>query len=106
MQSGNHSEGMKKMRRKGINYDVGIEFHRDYVSRPNFDTSIMKRELEIIQQDLHCNAVRISGTDLDRLMIAAEEALKQGLEVWLSPHLHDYDPQMTLAYTAQCAAAA
>ncbi len=94
------------MRRKGINYDVGIEFHRDYISRPKFDKAITHRELEIIHQDLHCNAVRISGTDLDRLMIAAEDALKQGLEVWLAPHLHDHDSETTLAYTVQCAAAA
>jgi hypothetical protein len=94
------------MKRKGINYDVGIEFHRDYISRPIFDSSIMHRELEIIRQDLHCNAIRISGTDVDRLMVTAEEALKQGLEVWLSPHLHDKNEQETLAYTIKCAAAA
>ena len=50
------------MKRKGINYDVGIEFHHDYISRPKFDAAVMRRELEIIRQDLHCNAVRISGT--------------------------------------------
>jgi hypothetical protein len=94
------------MKRKGINYDVGIEFHHDYMSRPIFDAAIIHRELAIIQQDLHCNAIRISGTDIDRLMIASEEALRQGLEVWLSPHLHDKDPQTTLEYTIKCAAAA
>ncbi len=95
------------MRRKGINYDVGIEFHlNDYVSRPIFDTAIVYRELEIIKNDLHCNAIRISGTDIDRLIVTAEYALKQGLEVWLSPHIHDKNPQETLEYTVKCAAAA
>ena len=73
------------MQRKGINYDVGIEFHQDYLSRPTFDSQIIHRELEIIRDDLHCNAVRISGTDVDRLIVAAEDALGLGLEVWLSP---------------------
>lgn len=91
------------MKRKGINYDVGIEFHHDYVSRPKFDAAIMRRELEIIRQDLHCNAIRISGTDIDRLIVTAEEALKQGLEVWLSPHLPDKNEQETLEYTIKCA---
>ena len=94
------------MKRKGINYDVGIEFHQDYISRPIFDMAVTHRELEIIRQDLHCNAIRISGTDIGRLVMTAEEALKQGLEVWLSPHLHDKDPQTTLEYTIKCATAA
>ncbi|HLO28864.1 MAG TPA: hypothetical protein VK249_07010 [Anaerolineales bacterium] len=89
-----------------MNYDVGIEFHHDYISRPLFDVSIMHRELEIIRQDLHCNAIRISGTDIDRLIVTAEDALRQGLEVWLSPHLHNKNPEETLAYTIKCAAAA
>ena len=76
------------------------------MSRPMFATPIMQRELEIIQQDLHCNAIRISGTDIDRLVIASEEALKQGLEVWLSPHLHDKNQQETLEFTVKCASTA
>jgi hypothetical protein len=94
------------MKRKGINYDVGIEFHLDYMSRPIFDVGTMQRELEIIRQDLHCNAIRISGTDIERLIVTAEDALKQGFEVWLSPHLHDKNEAETLEYTVKCAAAA
>ena len=94
------------MKGKGVNFDVGIEFHQGYMSRPMFATSIMQRELEIIQQDLHCNAIRISGTDIDRLVIVSEEALEQGLEVWLSPHLHDNNQQETLEYTVKCASTA
>ena len=94
------------MKRKGINYDVGIEFHWDYISRPEFDAGIVHRELEIIRNDLHCNAIRISGTDINRSIDTAEDALKQGFEVWLSPHLHDKSPDETLEYTIRCAAAA
>jgi hypothetical protein len=94
------------VKRKGVNYDVGIEFHHDYMSRPIFDVEVMRRELEIIQADLHCNAIRVSGTDIDRLMLTTKHALKQGLEVWLSPHLQDKSPEETLEYTQKCAAEA
>ena len=94
------------MERKGVNYDVGTQFHQDYLSCPTFDAEIVHRELEIIKHDLHCNAVRISGTDIDRLMTAAEDALTQGLEVWLSPQFHDKNPQENLEYIVKCAAAA
>jgi hypothetical protein len=94
------------MLRKGINYDVGIEFQRDYMSRRIFDERVMRRELDIIKNDLHCNAVRISGTDIRRLTTAAKYALELGLEVWLSPHLLDRSPQETLQYMVDCAAAA
>ena len=92
------------MKRKGINYDMGTQFQQDDSSRPIFDPVITHRELEIIRHDLHCNAVRISGTEIARLVATAEDA--QGFEVWLSPCLHDKDPQETLAYTVDCAAAA
>jgi len=47
-------------------------------------TGLTSRELEVIQRDLHCNAVRITGRDLKRVTASAEDALKQGLEVWYS----------------------
>lgn len=91
------------MKWRGVNYDVGIEFGDRYHSRPVFDPDIARRELEIIHNDLHCNAVRISGTDPDRLTVAAQHALDLGLEVWLSPHLIDRPPQQTLDYIVRCA---
>ena len=74
--------------------------------RPHFDPKIVHRELEIIKNDLHCNAVRICGLNIDRLMIAAEDALKQGLEVWLSPEMWDKSPEKTLNYITKAAEAA
>ena len=82
------------MNRKGVSYDVGRVMGINW--RPIFDTKIVHRELEIIKNDLHCNAVRICGLNIDRLMIAAEDALKQGLEVWLSPELWEKNPKKTL----------
>ncbi len=92
------------MERKGVSYDVGRVMGFNW--RPVFDPKIVHRELEIIKDDLHCNAVRICGLSIDRLMVAAEEALKQGLEVWLSPEMWDKSPQETLAYVAKASAAA
>ena len=49
---------------------------------------------------------RICGLDIDRLMIAGEDALKQGLEVWLSPEMWDKSQEETLQYITKAAAAA
>jgi len=74
--------------------------------RPIFDPKVVHRELEIIRDDLHCNAVRICALDIGRLMLAAEDALTQGLEVWLSPQLWDKGQQETIRYLVKAAAAA
>lgn len=96
------------MKRKGINYDIGT-FTRGKESpssRDVFDPVIVQREMEIIKNDLHCNAIRISGQDIERLTKASEYALLQGLEVWFSPALIDANEQETLNYFAECAKAA
>ncbi len=92
------------MKRKGVNYDVGRVMMGEHW-RPTFDPKIVHRELEIIKNDLHCNAVRICGLAIDRLMMATEDALKQGLEVWLSPEMWDKSQEETLDYLVKAAAA-
>ena len=92
------------MKLKGVSYDAGRVMGINW--RPNFDPKVVHRELEIIKNDLHCNAVRICGLNIDRLMIAAEDALKQGLEVWLSPELWDKSQEKTLKYITKAATAA
>ena len=85
------------MKRKGVCYDVGrVMLGRNW--RPDFDPNLVHRELEVIKNDLHCNAVRVQGLDLDRLSTAAEDALAQGLEVWFSPEMWDREPGETLAH--------
>jgi hypothetical protein len=79
------------MLKRGINYDVGTRTG-PYLSRLTFDVAQTRHDLTAIRDELHCDAVRISGTAQDRLLTAAELALDLGLEVWLSPHLHDGDP--------------
>lgn len=92
------------MNRKGVSYDVGSVMGGNW--RPTFDLKIINRELEIIKNDLCCNAVRISGLDVDRLVKASELALKHGLEVWLSPQMWNKSQEKTLNYTVKAAAAA
>ena len=92
------------MNRRGVCYDVGrVVAGQD--QRPDFDLNLVHRELQIIKNDLHCNAVRICGRDVGRLVVTAEDALGQGLEAWLSPELWDHKPTDTLDYLADAAAA-
>jgi hypothetical protein len=90
------------LNRKGVCYDVGRVL-MDGNWRPKLDPRIVRRELGIIKDDLHCNAVRIQGLDIDRLMTASEEALSQGLEVWLSPEMWDRSQDETVEYIARAA---
>ena len=98
----NQGEKSKKMSRKGVSYDVGRVMMGSQW-RPKFDPKQVHRELEIIKNDLHCNTVRVCGLDLKRLETAAEDALIQGLEVWLSPELWDRSQEETLAYLKNAA---
>jgi len=90
--------------RKGVCYDVGSYMAFNW--RPHFDGGQVRRELEIIKDDLHCNAVKITGTDLGRLSLAARHAVDSGLEVWFYPTLWDRPPDETLQYLAKAAKAA
>ena len=93
------------MNRKGVCYDVGRVLE-GALQRPLFDAPIIRREIKIIKDDLNCNAIRIQGLDIDRLTAAAEDALKQGLEVWFSPEMFEKGQQETLDYLAKAAFAA
>jgi hypothetical protein len=85
------------MNRRGVCCDVGrVMWGVDW--RPEFSAAESRRELQIIRDDLYCNAVRICGQKLDRLMTAGRDALDLGLEVWLSPELWDHSPVETLDY--------
>lgn len=95
------------IKHKGINYDIGTYTRgKEASSREIFDLAIVKREMEIIKNDLHCTSVRISGLDIQRLVLASEYALQQGLEVWFSPAFVDADENETLEYFSECAKSA
>jgi len=93
------------MNRRGVCYDVGrVMWGQDW--RPEFSAEEARRELQIIRDDLACNAVRICGQDLGRLIAAGGHALDCGLQVWLSPELWDHSPGDTAGYIAKAADAA
>src|SRR3954471_15338447 len=85
------------MRARGVTYDTG--FVVAGVARSThepFDHAVVERELRIIKDDLCCNAVRITGSVVDRLVFAAEAAARLGLEVWLAPLTCDLSPDEAL----------
>jgi hypothetical protein len=89
------------MRAKGIGYDTGFAVG-GRLRRP-FEPELVRRELSIIRDDLHCTAVRVIGTDLDRIEFAARQAAGLGLEVWFSPFPWDRQPEEILDQFADAA---
>jgi len=90
------------MRANGIAYDTG--FVSDGVnSLEHFDPEVVRRELTIIRDDLHCNAVQLVGGDPQRLESAARAAAELGLEVWFSPYPLDLTPDQILVLLLDCA---
>jgi len=82
------------LRVRGIGYDTGFCVNGSF-NRP-FDHALVRRELQIIREDLHCNAVRLIGNDLDRLEFAANQAAELGFEIWFSPYPMELDPEAVL----------
>jgi hypothetical protein len=95
------SEG-KAMRAKGINYDTGFSSAGTTTHEP-FDLNVVKREMQIIHDDLHCSAVRITGAYPDRLEIAAKYAAEAGLEVWFCPFPNGLTREELLDLLIDCA---
>ncbi len=93
------------MKRKGINYDIGTFTTKDSSSREEFDREVVRQEIGIIKNELHCTAIRISGQDLERLLYATQCALQNGLEVWFSPAFINATPAEMLEYFRECARA-
>jgi hypothetical protein len=90
------------MRGKGISYDTGF-VSKGRNAREPFDPEVVKRELRIIRDDLHCNAVRVMGGDPERLELAATYAAELGLEVWFSPYPLELTTDELLSLFADCA---
>ncbi|MER5356396.1 hypothetical protein ABT093_39520 [Kitasatospora sp. NPDC002551] len=85
-----------------MTYDTGFVVH-GRTSREDFDPAVVRRELAVIRDDLHCNAVQIIGGDPERLELAAAAAAGLGLEVWFSPYPLELDPERILTLFRDCA---
>lgn len=90
------------MRAKGMTYDTGF-VRKGEISRERFDPDVVKRELTIIRDDLHCNAVQVIGGDPERLEQAADYAADLGMEVWFSPYPLEFTAGEILALFLDCA---
>ncbi|MGW1179298.1 hypothetical protein ACWD4P_36905 [Kitasatospora sp. NPDC002543] len=90
------------MRAKGISYDTGF-IRNGTSSRTRFDPEVVEREMRIIRDELHCNAVRIMGGDADRVELAARCAAALGLEIWYSPYPLEQTAEEMLELFADCA---
>lgn len=80
---------------KGVTYDVGMPTIKGGLTREALPLHVVAREMQIIAEELNCTAVRITGQDVGRLKMAADAAARQGLDVWLSPSLHDANEHAT-----------
>ncbi len=49
---------------------------------------MIKSDMDVIKNKLNCNSVRIYGKEPKNLILAAEIAIENGLNVWLSPRLN------------------
>ncbi|MFF1844494.1 hypothetical protein ACFVW9_22520 [Streptomyces sp. NPDC058217] len=90
------------MRGRGIHYDTGL-FFLGKQTRPSFDPRVVEREIRIIAEDLHCNAIRVIGDDPDRIDVAAQYAAAAGLQVWYSPFPCEMTNEQMLPYFVDCA---
>jgi len=90
------------MQAKGINYDTGF-ISAGASTRDLFDPEVVRREMRVIHDDLHCAAVRITGGDPDRLEVAAALAADAGLEVWFCPFTNGLTQEALLELLADCA---
>lgn len=90
------------MRGTGITYDTGF-LSAGTSTREPFEPDVVRGEMRIIRDELHCSAVRITGGYLQRLEVAAAHAADAGLEVWLSPFTNGLTSSELLAMLAECA---
>ena len=71
---------------RGVVYDVGVRFVAGQpLSVEPFDPELARYDLQTIARTLHCNAVRIEGEDIGRLVTASRFAHAEGLTVFFNP---------------------
>ncbi|MEV6348260.1 hypothetical protein [Actinoplanes sp. NPDC051851] len=85
------------MRVFGMNYDTGFVSAGSTTHEP-FDPETVRRDLHVIRDELHCDAVRITGGIQDRLELTARFAAEAGLEVWYCPFTNGLDRDELMAF--------
>jgi hypothetical protein len=85
------------MRVFGMNYDTGFVSGGSTTHEP-FDPATVRSDLRVIRDELHCDAVRITGGVQDRLELTARLAAEAGLEVWYCPFTNGLDRDGLMAF--------
>ncbi|MEU4772024.1 hypothetical protein [Micromonospora sp. NPDC023644] len=85
------------MRVFGMNYDTGFVSAGSTTHEP-FDPETVRRDLRVIRDELHCDAVRVTGGVQDRLELTARLAAEIGLEVWYCPFTNGLDRDGLMAF--------
>ena len=90
---------------RGVIYDAGTVFGRGQrITRRHLDERVMRRELEVIRDELHATHVRVVASEPARLGTVAAAVAQAGLGLWYSPVVFDYDPPETAHRTVAIAA--
>ena len=83
------------MRIKGIVYDCGLEYWPGQKLR-EISEEQMKKEFELIEKELNCNAIALQSSLNERLIKGVKVALETGLEVWVVPRYFNKSIEETL----------
>ncbi|CQD23217.1 MULTISPECIES: FAD-dependent oxidoreductase [Mycolicibacterium] len=102
----NTLERIAEMRDYGVVYDVGLRFTPEELSVEPFDPSLVAHDMQVIAEQLHANAVRIEGENIDRLVTAARCAHSAGLAVYFNPWKMNAGVEETRRHVAEAAIAA
>ena len=95
---------MMTPRIRGVIYDAGTVFARGQrPTRRRLDERVMRREVEVIRDELHATHVRVVASEPGRLDTVAAAVAEAGLGVWYSPAIFDYDPAETTRKTVAMA---
>ncbi|OLT43220.1 hypothetical protein BJF85_03120 [Saccharomonospora sp. CUA-673] len=83
-----------------MNYDTGLNYLPDELSRVAWDPLVAERDMRVIAEQLHCTSVNIFGCELDRVESCARSAADLGLDVWIQPRLIDRPQREVLDHLA------
>lgn len=91
------------MRYRGIVYDVGLQFSPGNYSVDSFRPEAVRYDMSVIANMLRCNAVRIEGEDVGRLVQATRIAHDNDLKVFFNPWLMGADVLTAANYMGDAA---
>ncbi|HEV2152814.1 hypothetical protein [Bradyrhizobium sp.] len=92
------------MKYRGVVYDVGLRFTagQAYSVEP-FDPALAAHDIKVIATELHANAIRIEGEEIDRLAMASRSAHAAGLTIFFNPWKMNVPVTELAGYFAQSA---